>query len=401
MQAKSLWKFAVAGALTAVLGTSAVDRTYAADPIKVGVVGAKTGPQAGGAAVSHYPNFQLWAHNVNARGGLKLKEGQRKIEIIEYDDRTQPAETIKAVERLATVDKADLIMAAYGTGFNLAAAPIFDKYGYPQLTVAALTDKIDELTQRYKGIFFFIGNTSAYAESVADVLKQLNAEGKIGKRVAVVNVADTFGIELANAGREAFKKAGLEIVFDRSYPLGTQDLAPVIKSVKAASPDAFVAWSYPPDTFALAEQAKIEGLNVKVYYSAVATAFPGFAQKFGSSAENILGAGGVSYTPAIKKYMEDHEKVTGVKPDYWASSVYYAMLEVLEQSIEAVGTLDRKAITDYIKSHTFQTLIGEVDIRSQSRKNFWTVGQWQNGVFEAVKGVKMPEGKPIRMKTGW
>jgi branched-chain amino acid transport system substrate-binding protein len=77
------------------------------------------------------------------------------------------------------------------------------------------------------------------------------------------------------------------------------------------------------------------------------------------------------------------------------------MLEVLEQSIEAVGTLDRKAITDYIKSHTFQTLIGEVDIRSQSRKNFWTVGQWQNGVFEAVKGVKMPEGKPIRMKTGW
>ena len=32
------------------------------------------------------------------------------------------------------------------------------------------------------------------------MLKKLKDEGKIGKRVAIVNVADAFGIELANAG---------------------------------------------------------------------------------------------------------------------------------------------------------------------------------------------------------
>ena len=42
-----------------------------------------------------------------------------------------------------------------------------------------------------------------------------------------------------------------------------------------------------------AEQAKIEGLNVKAYYSAVAVAFPAFRGKFGASAENVLGAGGI------------------------------------------------------------------------------------------------------------
>ena len=82
-----------------------------------------------------------------------------------------------------------------------------------------------------------------------------------------MNVGDDFGIELANAGRPLFKEAGFEIVYDKSYPLGTQDYAPVIKAAKAANPDAFVAWSYPPDTFGLAEQAMIEGLNVKAYYS--------------------------------------------------------------------------------------------------------------------------------------
>jgi branched-chain amino acid transport system substrate-binding protein len=31
----------------------------------------------------------------------------------------------------------------------------------------------------------------------------------------------------------------------------------VMKAAKAADPDAFVAWSYPPDTFGLADAAKI------------------------------------------------------------------------------------------------------------------------------------------------
>ena len=52
--------------------------------------------------MTHFPPWRLWAHEVNARGGLKLKSGQAKIELIEYDDRTQPPETVKAVERLGT-----------------------------------------------------------------------------------------------------------------------------------------------------------------------------------------------------------------------------------------------------------------------------------------------------------
>jgi len=56
--------------------------------LKVGVVGPKTGPLAPGAAVTHFPPWRLWAHEVNARGGLKLKSGQAKIELVEYDDRT-------------------------------------------------------------------------------------------------------------------------------------------------------------------------------------------------------------------------------------------------------------------------------------------------------------------------
>ena len=372
------------------------------DVIKIGASAAKTGSLAGGTAVTHWPNIKLWVHQVNARGGLQLKSGKAKIELVEYDDRTTPGEAIKNVQRMATQDKVDFIIPPYGTGLILATAPIFAKYGYPNIAVTAITDKIPELTKRYPSMFFTLGDTSSFAGSVAEILSKMRDDGKIGNRVAMVNVADAFGIELANAGRPIFKKAGFEIVYDKSYPLGTQDLSPVVKGAKASNPDAFVAWSYPPDTFGLAEQAKIEGLNVKAYYSAVATAFPAFAGKFGKSAEGVLGAGGINPdTPEMQAYIKIHKEVTGKAPDSWASPVTYASLQILEKAIEGVGSKDRKAIIAYLKSNSFDTVIGPVKFKNQNNEKFWTVGQWQGGKFYGVSSTGRPGAKPVKIKTGW
>jgi len=94
MQRRDLLKYAGATALAAPFIRSARADT---GTIKIGVVGPKTGPLAPGAAVTHFPAWRLWAHQVNEAGGIKLKGGPRKVELIEYDDRTQPAEAIKAV----------------------------------------------------------------------------------------------------------------------------------------------------------------------------------------------------------------------------------------------------------------------------------------------------------------
>ena len=213
----------------------------AADTIKFGAVAPKTGPLAGGAVVTHWPNIKLWVAQVNARGGLKLKDGQKKIEVVEYDDQTNPGETIKAVQRLVTQDKVDFLIGPYGTGFNLAVAPVFAKYGYPLIAMTAITDQIPDLAKKFPGMFFTLGSTTPIVQGVADILAKLVKDGKIGNKVAMVNVADAFGIELANTARPIFKAAGLDVVYDKSYPLGTQDLSPIMKGAKAASPDSFIA----------------------------------------------------------------------------------------------------------------------------------------------------------------
>lgn len=373
------------------------------DMVKIGAVAPKTGPLAGGAVVTQWPNIALWASEVNAKGGLMVDGGRKMVEVIEYDDQTNPGETIKAVQRLATQDKADFIIAPYGTGLNIAAAPLFARYKYPHLAVSAITDQIEDLSGQFNSMFFLLGSTTAFVKSVVDVLAGMQAEGTLtGNKIAMVNVADAFGIELATAARPLFAQAGFEIVYDTSYPLGTQDLSPVMKAAKAAQPNAFVAWSYPPDTFGLTQQAVIENLQVEAYYTAVATCFPAFGGRFGAAAEGILGAGGVNPdSDKFKAYAKAHMDVTGNAPDGWASATTYASLQVLEQAIAAVG-LDREGVSEHIKASTFDTVLGDMAFdANNANPHFWTVGQWQNGIYQGVAETGRDGAKPVLAKQGW
>ncbi|WP_419913123.1 amino acid ABC transporter substrate-binding protein [Hoeflea sp.] len=399
MHRRSLLKLA---AISLASSVALSGGAIAADTVKIGAVAPKTGPLAGGAAVTQWPNVELWVKQVNDRGGLRVDGTQKMIELIEYDDKTNPAEHIKAAQRLATQDEVDFIVAPYGTGFNIAAAPIYAKYGYPMIAVSAITDKIGELTDRYPNLFFTLGSTTAFVEGVRDVLVEMRDAGTIGNKIAMVNVADAFGIELADVARPKLKEAGFEIVYDKSYPLGTPDLSPVMKGAKASEPDAFVAWSYPPDTFGLTEQAIIEDLDVKAFYTAVATSFPAYSGAFGPKINNVLGAGGTNPDdPATAAWRKAHEDITGKVPDYWASANTYAALQILEQAIEGVGSTDREAVTQYIKDNSFDTVMGEITFDGQNSAKFWSVGQWQDGVFRGVKGSNVDGAADVRAKDGW
>lgn len=374
-----------------------------ADPIVIGAVAPKTGPLAGGATVSHWPNIQLWVHQVNERGGLDVGGEKRLLELIEYDDQTNPGETIRAVERLATQDGADFILAPYSTGLNIAAAPIFARHGYPMITSTAITDQVAELSAQFPNMFFALGGASGLATGLVDVLSAMKDAGEIGNKVAMINVGDAFGIELVGAARPALEAGGFEIVYETSYPLGTQDMSPMVKGAAAAGPDAFIAFSYPPDTFGVTEQAQIEGLDVKAFYTAVGASFPAYAGRFGRAVENILGAGGVhANSQAFQDYADEHEAVTGARPDFWASAMVYATLQILEQAIEGAGTIDRATVTQYIKDNSFETVVGTIDFDEQNNNaSYWTVGQWQDGVFHGVASTGREGAVAVRAKTGW
>ena len=356
--------------------------------IKIGYAISKTGPNAGGANITQIPNYQLWVQEVNAKGGLMLKQfGKRiPIEVVEYDDRSNSEEAVRAVERLIEQDKVDLLLPPWGTGINLAVGPTFNKHGYPQITFSAVTDRAPELAKRWPNSFWFLGTSKQYIDALVDLLVKLRKEGKINDQIAMVAVADGFGIDLSKAARAGFEKAGFKIVFDKSYPVGTQDMAPIVGEAERSKADTFVAFSYPPDTVAIVDQARLTSYAPKIMFTGVGTFFPLFPQRFGDNAEGVISLGGWSKdNKATMEYREKIRKLVNRDPDYWGSQIGYSSLQMLEQAIERVGKIDRAAIIKELQTGTFDTVIGKIKLENNMPKDaFWLLGQWQDGLYVGV-----------------
>jgi branched-chain amino acid transport system substrate-binding protein len=394
---------ALLAAATCAATLSLATAAYAQTSIKIGYAISRTGPNTGGAAVTTIPNYELWVKEVNAAGGIKLGDKRVPIEVVQYDDRSNAEEAVRALERLINQDKVDFILPPWGTAFNSAVAPLLAKASYPHLAVTFTVEDPQRFIKRFPNMFVFTGSTSEYAEALVEILSSMRSRGSIGNNIAMVGVSDQFGLELASAGRKAFQKAGFKLVMDKSYPFGSQDLAGIITEASRANPDAFVAFSYPPDTMGLTEQARALKFNPKVFYAAVATAFPAYRQRFGANVEGIFGPGGWNAnSPESKSFFERFKKVNnGQEPDRWASPIAYASLQILQQAIERVG-VDRKAVIKEIATGTFDTILGQRKLTNQMMRSLYLVAQWQDGEFNAVWPQDLPGTTSYRTnKPAW
>jgi branched-chain amino acid transport system substrate-binding protein len=383
--------------------TLATAPAVAQDKVKIGYAISKTGPNAGGATITQIPNYEMWVKDVNAKGGLKMGGKRVPIEVIEYDDRSNSEEAVRAVERLVTQDKVDLLFPPWGTGLNLAVGPVFNKYGYPQLAFSAVTDRAPDLVKRWPNSFWLLGTSTQYIDSLVGLLKKLRTEGKIGPNIAMISIADGFGIDLSQAARKGFTDAGFKLAYDKSYPIGTQDLSPLIGEASRSGADTFVAFSYPPDTMALTEQSKVASYAPKVMFLGVGVGFPMYAQRFGANVEGIMSLGGWSKDNASTlAYAKKHEEMFKRGPDRWGSQIGYSSLQMLEQAIERVGKIDRAAIIKELQTGTFDTVLGKVKmVDNMMKDNFWLIGQWQDGFFVGVAPQRAGVGTVVVPKPAW
>src|SRR5271170_3379783 len=133
-----LSRMAAAAALAMIAGSAGA--ADAPRSIRIGYAVSLSGVLAPGAAVTTLPGYDLWVKDVNDRGGIMVKEFGKRIPVevvAKYDD-TGSAETLlRLEEKLMTQDKVDFVLPPYSTALNMAAAPIFAKYGYPELAVTA------------------------------------------------------------------------------------------------------------------------------------------------------------------------------------------------------------------------------------------------------------------------
>lgn len=393
----------------AAVGAASLSRTYAQaqaapDKVRVGYAISISGPLGAGAENTTISQYKLWQKRVNDAGGIALKKFNKKvpIDLVAYDDRGQPDELIKLTERLILQDKVDLLLSPYATHLNLAAAPIANKYEYPVIFTTAGSARIYELSKQWPYAFWSIAQPTEAVAPLVEMCATLKKEGKIKGRVAAVHVGQQSMVEMHAAFVDGAKSAGLEVVFNKNYPFGASDLQPLVREAMASNPEAFVAFSYPADTFLLVEQAQTVGFNPQVFYAAIGSAFPTFKVKFGNNVNGILTYDGMARTaPGLADYNTAHQAMFGRVSQVSAVGVY-ACLEVLQAAVETVGEIDRKKIRDEMAKGPFQTIWGEIQFKNQRNTNPWAVGQWQDGevvgIYPASKAGAKP---PLFPKPKW
>lgn len=394
---RTVLKSVIAAALGATSILAGFSPVWAQDaPVRIGYAIARTGPWSAGAQITQEPNYIMWAEQVNAAGGLNVKGKKRKVELIGFDDRSEAETMVRTYEKLMASDKVDLILPPWGTGANFAVMPLIQKYGYPMIAPTATGRKLLQMKNPY--FFAILQQPDLMMNALAEFLKARNV-----KTAAVIHVDELFGLEQSTALEAAFKEKGIQIIEKKSYPLGVKDLKPVLNDIKAKNPDAFVALSYPPDTFLLTAQAREIAFNPKAFYASVGTAFPVYRDKLGPTVEGVMGLGTLNpkSSPAAKAYFDAHKARHNKEPDRWASAHAWAGLQVMEQAVAKVG-LDRKALRDAIASGEFDTVIGKV--RFKNGENVATPGvvsQWQSGEFEVVWPPDRATSSALHPKPSW
>ena len=104
---------AVAGAVA-----SAAVAKDAPKSIRIGYAISLSGVNAQGAGTTTLPGYQLWVHDVNAKGGIMVKEFGKRIpvEVIQYDDTSSAETMLRLEEKLMSQDKVDFVLPPWSTG---------------------------------------------------------------------------------------------------------------------------------------------------------------------------------------------------------------------------------------------------------------------------------------------
>jgi len=377
-------------------------KALAKDKIVIGQAIALSGPLAGGVAISGGRIYTMWVEEVNKNGGIYVKEYGKKlpVELKRYDDKSDIGTMTNLLEKLILEDKVDFVFPPWGTAWLFAAAPIANKYGYILIGGPGGALKLKEQSLPY---FFQVLNFSeTQAPALADIFREVGV-----KSVAVIYRGDLHGVEYGNAMVPFFKKKGIEVKINKSFPPDIKDLSPLLKEAKSLGVDAFCAACYPGGGMLLTGQSMELGINFNAFFLTVLPFSPSlYRGTFGvDGVEGVMGGGAwnAKTSPGAKELVDKFVKRFKVEPDYWGGLYYWSSLQHFQQAIEKAGTLNQKKITDIMAKERFDTALGPFwyDKDRYFVNHPGEIGQWQKGVFEVIDPGKKRTAPPLYPKPPW
>ena len=365
----------------------------AADPIKIGF----SMEESGGLAANGKPAllaFQIWAEDINAKGGLL----GRQVQLVHYDDHSNPADVPQIYTKLLDVDKVDLVVSSYATGLIAPAMPIVMQHNMVFLGLLGLGVNGQFGYPKYFSMLPAGQNPkTAFTTGFFNIAMAQNPRPKT---LAISSADIEFAHNAADGARETAKADGFEVVYDKTYPGNITDCGPVVRAIQATNPDIVLIASYITDSACMARAVKEIGYKPKLIGGAmVGPQSTAIKQQLAASLNGFIAfdiwqpAKTMMY-PGVAELLTKYQaraKDAGTDPlGYYMVPVSYAEMQILQQAVEATKSLDQDKLADYIRATTFHTVFGDI--------KFGKDGEWEQSrmlmvQFQGVSGGDLEQFK--------
>jgi branched-chain amino acid transport system substrate-binding protein len=340
------WKSAagIGLAVGMVMGTGVAS---AADPIKIGAFLSVTG-QMSPMGDPQKRTFDYVIDEINAKGGVL----GRKVEMIVYDDGSEPEKATTFVKRLIENDKVDIIIGGSGTPTSMAVLSLIERSEIPYMSFGGGTAIGDPVR---KWTFKTPQSDRLAAEKVLADLKKRNLT-----KIALLSENVGFGKSGHDQTLKLAPKYGIEIAVDEVYSPKDPDVTPQLTKIRGtAGIQALFVFGTGTGPAVVTKNIKQLGLALPVYQSH-GVASKEFLKLVGTAADGMrLPAGAQAVAEQIpasdpqkavvmgfKKSYEEHNKPLEVSP--LPGHGWDGLMMAIE-AIKRAGTTDKAKVRDEIE----------------------------------------------------
>jgi branched-chain amino acid transport system substrate-binding protein len=179
-----------------------------------------------------------------------------------------------------------------------------------------------------------------------------------------------------------------------------------VRAIQASNPDLVFVASYPSDTVGILRAANEVGLKTRLFGGGmVGLQATAIKTQMGPLLNNVVDYDfwlpiGKFATPEALAFLKEYQaKAATAGVDllgYYLPPFAYADMQVLQASIEGTKSLDQQKLADYMRSHTFKTVAGDITFGVNGE---WTDARVMEVQFQNVKGHDVDQFKDPKVEV--
>jgi len=311
--------------------------------------------------------YELWAQEINARGGIQVGNRRLPVQMVYYDDQSDAGTSARLTEKLITEDGVDFLLGPFGSRATLAAAAIADEYD--MITMVPLANAGGIYDRGFRNVFSVLAPADQIFASFIDMLDSVTPRPG---RLAIITPNAPFSTTVAAGARDYAESRDFEVVFLEEYAEGGRDLSSTILKAIESGAQALMGSGNLQESILTVRHLEEKDADFMALGFVAGPELLEFRSNLGAAAERVYGVAWwmpeMSYSGPLfgssVDYAVLYTEKFGEGPTYHAAAASQSAL-LLQLAIEEAGTTHTGPVREALRAYSGTT--------------FWGPTRWDEG----------------------